>query len=68
MFLLTTKKRVHSRQTAFIPVKQRLQREHIHEFQLSHEGVSEVSEQAREQSERSEAERCEASERSERCE
>ena len=30
----------------------RSQREHIHEFQLSHEGVSEVSERAREWSER----------------
>ena len=38
-------KRVHSGQKW-------LQHEHIQEFQLSHEGVSEVSEQAREWSER----------------
>ena len=40
----------------------------IHEFQPSHEGVSEPMNGASEQSKRSEAERCGASEWSERCE
>ena len=43
--------------------------ESIHEFQRSHEGVSEVSGRAREWSKQLEqAERCGASEQSERCE
>ena len=39
----------------------------IHEFQLSHEGVSKVSEQARERSECSKEECCRGRERNERC-